>query len=308
MADPLLNMKFPERSLNQAVGIAAMCLQDEPAVRPLIGDVVAVLSFLAVAPPEEHVAAKLSAPNSSSQVKQPDEHKDHHHSSSDSSDDDGEEESEDENKSISDNESHGSQSSSDSEDGGNSANQSKKFSKQRSSSKHKMKVKEKMDSTKFGRQGSSSHKKNKVKDGKGSTSFTSSSSGSSHHSSRSSSAAAGPNERIPVNSSLKSIEESQDGSAGSSIEHGRYEESFSWSIGSSSRFDSRSGSGHVDSGFNSNEDLHNTSLDSKMRTESSMGYKTESINSCSRQSSHSDSDDESFRPIHYSDDEVEHEN
>ncbi|XP_027183757.1 probable serine/threonine-protein kinase PBL7 [Coffea eugenioides] len=276
MADPRLEMKFPERSLNQAVGIAAMCLQDEPAVRPLIGDVVAVLSFLAVAPPEEPVPAKLSAPNSPSEVKQPDEHKDQHHSSSDSSDHD-DEESEDESKSISDNESRGSQSSSDSEGGGNSAS-------------------------------SRSHKKKKVKDGKGSTSFSSSSSGSSRHSSRSSSAAAGPNESIPVNSTLTSIEESQDGSAESSIERGRFEESFSWSIGSSSRFDSRSGSNYVDSGFNSNNDLYNTSLDSKMRTESSMGRKTESNNSYSRQSSHSESEDESFSPLHYSDDEVEYEN
>ncbi|XP_071921476.1 probable serine/threonine-protein kinase PBL25 [Coffea arabica] len=307
MADPRLEMKFPERSLNQAVGIAAMCLQDEPAVRPLIGDVVAVLSFLAVAPPEEPVPAKLSAPNSPSEVKQPDEHKDQHHSSSDSSDHD-DEESEDESKSISDNESRGSQSSSDSEGGGNSASKSKKFSKQSSSSKHKMKIKEKMDGTKSGRQGSRSHKKKKVKDGKGSTSFSSSSSGSSRHSSRSSSAAAGPNESIPVNSTLTSIEESQDGSAESSIERGRFEESFSWSIGSSSRFDSRSGSNYVDSGFNSNNDLYNTSLDSKMRTESSMGCKTESNNSYSRQSSHSESEDESFSPLHYSDDEVEYEN
>ncbi|CDP04243.1 unnamed protein product [Coffea canephora] len=227
MADPRLEMKFPERSLNQAVGIAAMCLQDEPAVRPLIGDVVAVLSFLAVAPPEEPVPAKLSAPNSPSEVKQPDEHKNQHHSSSDSSDHD-DEESEDENKSISDNESRGSKSS--------------------------------------------------------------------------------PNESIPVNSTLTSIEESQDGSAESSIERGRFEESFSWSIGSSSRFNSRSGSNYVDSGFNSNNDLYNTSLDSKMRTESSMGCKTESNNSYSRQSSHSESEDESFSPLHYSDDEDEYEN
>lgn len=34
--------------LNQAVGICAMCLQEEASVRPLIGDVVAALSFLAI--------------------------------------------------------------------------------------------------------------------------------------------------------------------------------------------------------------------------------------------------------------------
>lgn len=43
------------RSLNQAVGVAAMCLQEEPSVRPLIGDVVAALSFLQVAPQDEPV-------------------------------------------------------------------------------------------------------------------------------------------------------------------------------------------------------------------------------------------------------------
>ncbi|CAL5364855.1 unnamed protein product [Camellia sinensis] len=46
LADPLLKGKFPERSLNQVVGVAAMCLQEEPSVRPLISDVVAALSFL----------------------------------------------------------------------------------------------------------------------------------------------------------------------------------------------------------------------------------------------------------------------
>ncbi|KAL9270983.1 Receptor-like kinase LIP2-like protein [Drosera capensis] len=49
MADPRLNMEFPVTSLNQAVGIAAMCLQEESTVRPLIGDVVAILSFISTA-------------------------------------------------------------------------------------------------------------------------------------------------------------------------------------------------------------------------------------------------------------------
>lgn len=51
MADPLLKNKFPERSLNQAVGVAAMCLQEEPSVRPLISDVVAALTSLDVDEP-----------------------------------------------------------------------------------------------------------------------------------------------------------------------------------------------------------------------------------------------------------------
>ncbi|KAK4487870.1 hypothetical protein RD792_003608 [Penstemon davidsonii] len=59
MADPLLKSGFPVTSLNQAVGVAAMCLQDEPSVRPLISDVVAALSFLASAPPEAPIPARL---------------------------------------------------------------------------------------------------------------------------------------------------------------------------------------------------------------------------------------------------------
>ncbi|GAB4855811.1 hypothetical protein Ancab_024456 [Ancistrocladus abbreviatus] len=46
MADPRLNKDFPVTGLNQAVGIAAMCLQEEASVRPFISDVVAALSFI----------------------------------------------------------------------------------------------------------------------------------------------------------------------------------------------------------------------------------------------------------------------
>ncbi|CAE5977482.1 unnamed protein product [Arabidopsis arenosa] len=46
LADPLLRGEFPEKSLNQAVAVAAMCLQEEPIVRPLISDVVTTLSFM----------------------------------------------------------------------------------------------------------------------------------------------------------------------------------------------------------------------------------------------------------------------
>ncbi|KAJ8558461.1 hypothetical protein K7X08_005227 [Anisodus acutangulus] len=51
MADPVLKNRFPERSLNQAVGVAAMCLQEEPSVRPLISDAVAALTNLDVNEP-----------------------------------------------------------------------------------------------------------------------------------------------------------------------------------------------------------------------------------------------------------------
>jgi len=65
MADPLLNKQFPEKDLNQAVAIAAMCLQEEPEARPLIGDVVTALSFLSTAtqsilPPSLPTATSVS--------------------------------------------------------------------------------------------------------------------------------------------------------------------------------------------------------------------------------------------------------
>ncbi|KAI3459080.1 hypothetical protein Pfo_015743 [Paulownia fortunei] len=59
MADPLLRKEFPVISLNQAVGVASMCLQEEPSVRPLITDVVAALGFLAMAPPEAPIPTCL---------------------------------------------------------------------------------------------------------------------------------------------------------------------------------------------------------------------------------------------------------
>lgn len=47
LADPLLEGKYPIKSLYQAVAVAAMCLQDEASTRPLIGDVVTALEYLA---------------------------------------------------------------------------------------------------------------------------------------------------------------------------------------------------------------------------------------------------------------------
>ncbi|CAO2836592.1 unnamed protein product [Amaranthus hypochondriacus] len=56
LADPRLNNNFPVTSLNQAVGICAMCLQEEPSVRPLISDVIDALSFLAIPQPSTNPA------------------------------------------------------------------------------------------------------------------------------------------------------------------------------------------------------------------------------------------------------------
>ena len=55
LADPLLQANFPMRSLHQAVAVAAMCLNEEPSVRPLISDVVTALTFLETAPGRQHI-------------------------------------------------------------------------------------------------------------------------------------------------------------------------------------------------------------------------------------------------------------
>ncbi|KAK4782938.1 hypothetical protein SAY86_007312 [Trapa natans] len=47
MADPLLHGQYPMRGLYQALAVAAMCLQEQAATRPLIGDVVTALTYLA---------------------------------------------------------------------------------------------------------------------------------------------------------------------------------------------------------------------------------------------------------------------
>ena len=46
MVDPLLQGRIPVRSLHQAIAITAMCLQEQPKVRPLIGDIVVALEYL----------------------------------------------------------------------------------------------------------------------------------------------------------------------------------------------------------------------------------------------------------------------
>ncbi|WOL04660.1 serine/threonine-protein kinase CDL1-like isoform X2 [Canna indica] len=47
MADPMLQGQYPSRGLYQALAVAAMCLQEQPSMRPLIADVVTALSYLA---------------------------------------------------------------------------------------------------------------------------------------------------------------------------------------------------------------------------------------------------------------------
>nr|GLL42779.1 serine/threonine-protein kinase At3g07070-like isoform X1 [Ipomoea trifida] len=46
LLDPKLKGKAPEKSFKQAVAVAAICLEEDPEVRPLMTDVVSALSFL----------------------------------------------------------------------------------------------------------------------------------------------------------------------------------------------------------------------------------------------------------------------
>ncbi|KAK8955438.1 Serine/threonine-protein kinase [Platanthera guangdongensis] len=54
LVDPLLKAIYPAIGLNQAIGVAAMCLQEDAAVRPFMADVVTALSFLTDGPLPSH--------------------------------------------------------------------------------------------------------------------------------------------------------------------------------------------------------------------------------------------------------------
>ncbi|KAH6822075.1 Protein kinase superfamily protein [Perilla frutescens var. hirtella] len=47
MADPSLEGEYPVRGLYQALAIAAMCVQEQPNMRPLVADIVTALNYLA---------------------------------------------------------------------------------------------------------------------------------------------------------------------------------------------------------------------------------------------------------------------
>lgn len=47
LADPRLQGRFPRRCLNYAIAITAMCLNEEATYRPMIGDIVVALDYLA---------------------------------------------------------------------------------------------------------------------------------------------------------------------------------------------------------------------------------------------------------------------
>ncbi|XP_008799329.1 probable serine/threonine-protein kinase PBL7 [Phoenix dactylifera] len=60
MADPKLQGHYPLRGLYQALAVAAMCLQEQAATRPLIGDVVTALTYLASQTYDPNAAASQS--------------------------------------------------------------------------------------------------------------------------------------------------------------------------------------------------------------------------------------------------------
>ena len=66
MADPLLQGQYPVRGLYQVLAIAAMCVQETPAMRPNISDVVSALNYLAAQSYEPRVRSVQSSGKSSS--------------------------------------------------------------------------------------------------------------------------------------------------------------------------------------------------------------------------------------------------
>jgi len=95
LVDPLIKKEYPAKALNQVVAMAAMCLQEEDSVRPLMADVVMTLGFLTAMPPDPPAPAAPPAAAAAPEPKK-DRESDHSDSSSSSSDDEGNEEEEEE--------------------------------------------------------------------------------------------------------------------------------------------------------------------------------------------------------------------
>ena len=66
MADPNLQGNYPARGLFQALAVAAMCVHEQAASRPLIADVVTALTFLSQTPNNTPPATISSSARSSS--------------------------------------------------------------------------------------------------------------------------------------------------------------------------------------------------------------------------------------------------
>lgn len=81
MVDPLLQGQYPKRGLYQALAIAAMCVQEQPSMRPVVADVVTALNYLAsnkYDPLNQHVQTSKNPPP----PKDGRDDDDHRHSSS----------------------------------------------------------------------------------------------------------------------------------------------------------------------------------------------------------------------------------
>lgn len=88
LVDPLIKAEYPAKALNQVVAMAAMCLQEEDSVRPLMADVVMTLGFLTSMPPDPPAPAAPPAATAPEQKEDKGRSDDHSDSSSESSDDD----------------------------------------------------------------------------------------------------------------------------------------------------------------------------------------------------------------------------
>lgn len=65
MADPSLEGHYPVRGLYQVLAIAAMCIQEQPSVRPAIGDIVKALKYLASQPYDQFNMRRSSSKSAS---------------------------------------------------------------------------------------------------------------------------------------------------------------------------------------------------------------------------------------------------
>ncbi|KAL6995981.1 putative serine/threonine-protein kinase pbl21, partial [Sarracenia purpurea var. burkii] len=70
LVDPLLEGRFPLRSLHHAIAITAMCLQEHANFRPLIGDIVVALEYLASQTNKESRSGMAHSPSSRSPLQQ----------------------------------------------------------------------------------------------------------------------------------------------------------------------------------------------------------------------------------------------
>ncbi|KAL6982603.1 putative serine/threonine-protein kinase pbl21 [Sarracenia purpurea var. burkii] len=74
MVDPTLQGSFPIRSLHHAIAITAMCLQEQAKFRPVIGDIVVALEYLASQTNKESERVVPCSPPSPSPSPPPSQH------------------------------------------------------------------------------------------------------------------------------------------------------------------------------------------------------------------------------------------